>query len=68
MSIKIEIGQEDDGRWIAEVADLLGVRVYGKSLDEAKAKVKALALGTLADWLDNGETEAEQLDDLFQIA
>lgn len=66
MSLKIEIEQEDNGRWIAEVSDLPGVMVYGESLDEAKAKVKALALRTLADRIENGETEVEQLDDLFQ--
>ena len=68
MSLKIEIEQEDDGRWIAEVSDLPGVMVYGNSPDEAKAKVKALVLRTLADRIENGETEVEQLDDLFQIA
>ena len=68
MSLKIEIEQEDDGRWIAEVSDFPGVMVYGKSLDEAKAKVKTLALRTLADRIENGETKVEQLDDLFQTA
>jgi predicted RNase H-like HicB family nuclease len=68
MGLIIEIEQEDDGRWIAEVSDLPGVMAYGKSPDEAKAKVKTLALRTLADRIENGETEVEQLDDLFQTA
>jgi predicted RNase H-like HicB family nuclease len=66
MSLIIEIEQEDDGRWIAEVSNLPGAMVYDKTPDEAK--VKALALRTLADRIENGETEVEQLDDLFQTA
>ena len=53
--MKIEIDREDDGRWIAEVPDLPGVMVYGKSREEAISRVKALALRVLADRLDNGE-------------
>ena len=68
MPFKIEIEQEEDGRWIAEVLGLPGVMVYGRSQDEAKAKVQALALRTLADRLEHGETETEQLNDLFHIA
>jgi hypothetical protein len=29
--MRIEIGREEDGRWIAEVPDLPGVMVYGKT-------------------------------------
>jgi predicted RNase H-like HicB family nuclease len=47
--MKIEIEREDDGRWIAEVPDLPGVMVYGKTRQEAIAKVEALALRVLAD-------------------
>jgi predicted RNase H-like HicB family nuclease len=50
--MKIEIDREDDGRWIAEVPDLPGVMVYGKSREEAISKVKALALRALADRLE----------------
>lgn len=53
MTLEIEI--EDDGRWIAEVAELPGVMVYGASRDEAIAKAKALALQVLADRLERGE-------------
>lgn len=42
--MKIEIEREEDGRWIAEVNDLPGVLAYGKTRDEAIAKVEALAL------------------------
>lgn len=53
--LKIETEQEDDGRWIAEIPDLPGVMIYGGTRDEALSRVKALALRTLADRLDNGE-------------
>lgn len=49
----VETEQEEDGRWIAEVAALPGVLAYGKT--EADAKAKALALRVIADRLDNGE-------------
>ena len=29
MNFKIEIEQEDDGRWIAEISELPGVMAYG---------------------------------------
>ena len=66
MAFKIELEQEEDGRWIAEVVDLPGVVVYGKTPEEAKAQ--ALALRTLADRLENGESETVQLGSLFHIA
>ena len=68
MAFKIELEQEEDGRWIAEVVDLPGVVVYGKTPEEATAKAKALALRTFADRLENGESETVQLDSLFHIA
>ena len=68
MTFRIEIEQEEDGRWIAEVVELPGVMVYGNTPEEAKTKVQALALRTLADRLENGETESEHLNSLFHIA
>ncbi len=65
--MKIEIEREDDGRWIAEVPDLPGVLVYGKSKEEAISRVKALALRVLADRLDNGE-EIPELRAVFAIS
>jgi len=47
--VKIEIDREKDGRWIAEVPDLPGVMVYGKTRAQAVAKVEALALRVIAD-------------------
>lgn len=49
ITLLVELEQEEDGRWIAEVPELPGVVVYGDSIDEAKAKVQALALRVVAD-------------------
>ena len=55
MPLTIEIEQEDDGRWLAEVADLPGVLAYGHTREEAIERVQALSLRVLADRLDHGE-------------
>lgn len=68
MTFKIEIEQEDDGRWIAEVPDLPGVMVYGATPDEAKTKVQALALRVAADRLEHGEAGSDFLNITFNAA
>ena len=65
--MKIEIEQEVDGRWIADVVDLAGVMAYGHTRANAIAKVKALALRVLADRLEQGESIPD-LADVFQVA
>jgi len=63
-AMRVEIEQEEDGRWIAEVPDLPGVMVYGQTRAEALSKVQALALRVLADRLEHGE-EIPELTELF---
>jgi predicted RNase H-like HicB family nuclease len=53
--LRIEVEQEGDGRWIAEVRSLPGVMVYGESREEALARDEALALRVLADRLEHGD-------------
>jgi predicted RNase H-like HicB family nuclease len=65
--MKIEIEQEVDGRWIADVVDLAGVVAYGQTRADAIAKVQALALRVLADRLEHGESIPD-LADVFQVA
>ena len=55
MTLTVEVEQEDDGRWLAEVPELPGVLAYGDGRDEAVGRVQALALRVLADRLDHGE-------------
>ena len=56
MNYSIEVEQESDGRWLAEVPQLPGVLAYGVSADEAMAKAEVLALRVLAEQLEHGET------------
>jgi predicted RNase H-like HicB family nuclease len=58
---KVELEQEEDGRWLAEVPALPGVMAYGSTRGEALAAVQALALRVLADRLEHGETLPDQL-------
>jgi predicted RNase H-like HicB family nuclease len=67
MKMNIEIEREEDGRWIAEVPDLPGVMVYGRTREEAMAKVEALALRVIADRIEHGEAIPE-LDQLFAVS
>ena len=59
MTFRVEIEEEEDGRWIAEVVDLPGVLAYGNTPEEAKAKVQALALRVIADRLEHGEASPD---------
>ena len=52
---QIELDQEEDGRWIAEITALRGVLAYGFTQDEAISRVQALALRVIAERIDNGE-------------
>jgi predicted RNase H-like HicB family nuclease len=49
---EIEFEQENDGRWIAEITALPSLMCYGKSQEEARRKVEALALRLFADRLE----------------
>ena len=53
MTFLVELEQEEDGRWIAEVVDLPGVLAYGRTPEKAKAKVQALALHAAPNRLDH---------------
>jgi len=68
MNFRIELEQENDGRWIAEIVDLPGVMVYGKTKDEAMLKVQALALRVLAERIDAGEVSSIPLTISFLAA
>jgi hypothetical protein len=40
---RVEMEQEEDGRWLAEITDLPGVMAYGRSEQEALRRTLALA-------------------------
>ena len=66
-SLAVEVGREEDGRWIAEIPVLPGVLAYGTTRKDALAKAEALALRVLAERLENGEPVLE-LGALFAAA
>ena len=55
MNLRIDMEEEADGRWLAEVEGLPGVASYGTTKADAVAKVQALALRVLADRMEHGE-------------
>ena len=68
LTFEIEIDREDDGRWIAEVPELSGTLAYGRTRDEAVARVQALALRVIAERLEHAEAPAELLAVTFHAA
>lgn len=66
MPLTIEVEQEEDGRWLAEVPELPGVLSYGQTRQEAIDRVQALSLRVLADRLDHGEP-IPQMSSVFAV-
>lgn len=62
MRLTVELEQEIDGRWIAEVVDLPGVMTYGDTPSAALAAAKALALRVIADRVEHGELLPSDLE------
>ena len=68
MNFFIELEQEDDGRWIAEILGIPGALAYGDNPEEAKARAQALALRVLADRLEHGEITPDSVSVTFAAA
>ncbi len=68
MTFRVEVEQEEDGRWLAEVSELPGVLSYGASPADAVARVQALALRVVADRLERGEAGPDLLSISFAAA
>ena len=66
MPFAVEVEQETDGRWIAEVPSLPGVVAYADNRTEAIARVQALCLRVLAERLENGES-VPPINDVFSV-
>ena len=62
----VETEREDDGRWIADVADLPGAMAYGSTCADAVTRAEVLALRILADRLEYGEA-LPSLDEVFSV-
>ena len=68
MNLRVEVEQEADGRWLAEVPELPGSLAYGVTQPDAIARVQALALRVLAERLEHGEAVPGFLTVAFQAA
>jgi predicted RNase H-like HicB family nuclease len=66
MTFSVEVEQEEDGRWIAEVIELPGALAYGPTREKAVSNAEALALRVLAERLENGEP-LPVLDNVFSV-
>ena len=64
MTLTIELEQEGDGRWIAEVPQLPGVLVYGDTPERAAQLVRALAFRVLADKIEAGDIHATTISNV----
>ena len=63
--LTIEVEQEEDGRWIAEVTAVAGAMSYGTTEAEARSRAAALACRVIADLIEHGEPVPEEARDLF---
>ena len=63
--VRIEVENEEDGRWIAEAPALPGVLVYADAEAKARTHALSLALRVIADRIDNGEPLPEVARKLF---
>jgi predicted RNase H-like HicB family nuclease len=67
MTFAIEIEQEKDGRWIAEIPQIPGAMAYGRTREEAVSRVEALALRVLAERIEHGEI-SPVIEKVFSVA
>jgi predicted RNase H-like HicB family nuclease len=66
--LTIEVEQEADGRWIAEVTALPGVLAYGATEAEARCQAAALASRVMADLIEHGDPMPDEARGLFAQA
>lgn len=59
MNLTFETELEDDGRWLAEVREIVGVMAYGATELEAIARTEALTFQALAEQVEHGEFLAQ---------
>ena len=64
----IEIEEEVDGRWIADVVEIPGALAYGSTQQQAIAKAQAIALRVIAERLEHEEAGPDFANVSFQAA
>jgi predicted RNase H-like HicB family nuclease len=68
MNFTVEIEQETDGRWLAEVVEIPGVMKYGATREQAIAQAEALALWVIAERIEHGEQPVAPIQITFAAA
>jgi predicted RNase H-like HicB family nuclease len=68
MNFTVEIEQETDGRWLAEVVEIPGVMKYGATREQAIAQAEALALRVIAERIEHGEQPVAPIQITFAAA
>jgi predicted RNase H-like HicB family nuclease len=66
--IPVIVGQEEDGRWWADIESMPGVMAYGATRESAITAARALALRVAADCIDHGEEIPEPFTKVFSVA
>lgn len=54
LGLRVEFSREKDGWWIADIPELPGVTVYGRTRKRALASAELLALKVIVDRMANG--------------
>ncbi|MGD1071969.1 MAG: type II toxin-antitoxin system HicB family antitoxin [Bryobacteraceae bacterium] len=67
MRLTIELEQEVDGRWIAEVPEL-NVLLYGNSKQDAVQRAQSAAREILLDRIARAELPPDSADATFDVA
>lgn len=67
MKLTIDVDQEVDGRWIAEVPEL-NVLLYGNSRPDAVQRAESAAREIVLDRIAHGELPPDSADAVFDIA
>ena len=65
--VPVVVGQEEDGRWWADIESMPGVMAYGATREPAIAAVRAPALRAAADCIDRGEEIPEPFTKFFSV-
>jgi predicted RNase H-like HicB family nuclease len=67
-SIPVVVGQEQDGRWWADIESMPGVMAHGATRESAIAALRALALRAAADCIDHNEEIPAPFTKVFSVA
>jgi predicted RNase H-like HicB family nuclease len=67
MKLTVELDQEVDGRWIAEVPEL-NVLLYGNSKSDAVKKAQTAAREIVLDRIAHGELPPDSAEATFDVA